>query len=140
MSFLADKQQIHAELMKLAHAGKITYYKDLGAAIGIPQQEPWRAKLDGISDDEKRKGKPDIADLLLNATTGWPSRISRQFTKGTPTPEQKRQHQSDLDAVFRHYCPGKPAPTLPLPKRRAQAAPPGIGYVPKPRAARSPDR
>jgi len=139
MSFLANKQQIHVELMKLARAGKITYYKDLGDAVGIPQQGPWRAKLDGISDDEKRKGKPDIADLLLNAKTGWPSRISRQFTNGAPTPEQKRQHQSDLDAVFSYYCPNKPAPTLPLPKRRAQAAPPGIGYVPS-RTARSPDR
>ena len=131
MSFLADKQQIHAELMKLAHAGKITYYKDLGAAIGIPQQEPWRAKLDGISDDEKRKGKPDIADLLLNAKTGWPSRISRQFTNGEPKPELKQQHQRDLNAVFSRYCPSKQAPTLPLPKRHAQATPPGIGYVRK---------
>ena len=26
MSFLANKQQIHVELMKLARAGEITYY------------------------------------------------------------------------------------------------------------------
>jgi hypothetical protein len=91
---MSYKQRVYAELMKLAHAGKITYYKALGGSVGIPQQGPWQPMLDGISDDEKHKGNPDIADLVLNATTGWPSRISKKFTKGTPTPGQKRQHQS----------------------------------------------
>jgi hypothetical protein len=117
-TYLADKQRVHAELMRLAHAGEITYYGMLGAAVGIPQRGPWKDILDGISDDELRKGNPDIADLVLNATTGWPSRISRQFTNGKPTPAQKQRHQSDLNAVFSRYCPGKPAPILPLPKRR----------------------
>jgi hypothetical protein len=78
----------------------------------------WTEVLDGISDDELAKGNPDITDLVLSATTGWPSRISRQFTNGKPTPQQEQKAQRGLDAVFSGYCPGKQAPKLPQRKRR----------------------
>ena len=98
--------------MRLARAGQITYYSALGAAVGKHARWPlWPIVLERISDDELAKGDPDITDLVLNAKTGWPSRI--QFTNGKLTPQQKQKAQSVLDAVFSHYCPGKQAPRLP---------------------------
>jgi hypothetical protein len=118
-TLLADKKSVHAELMRLARAGQITYYGALGAAVRKHAQWPkWTEVLDGISDDELAKRNPDITDLVLSATTGWPSRISRQFTNGKPTDQQKEKAQRGLDAVFSHYCPGKQAPILPQRKRR----------------------
>ena len=117
-TLLDDKNLVRAELMRLARAGQITYYGGLGAAVGKHARWPlWTDVLDGISTDELAKHNPDITDLVLNAKTGWPSRISRKFTHGKPTPQQKQKAQSGLDAVFSHYCPGKPAPKLPKPKR-----------------------
>jgi hypothetical protein len=116
-TFLADKKRVHAELMKLAHAGQITYYSDLGDAVGKHERWPlWTRVLGGISKCERKKRKPDITDLVLSAKTGWPSRISKKYTKGKPSPQQRRKAQRGLDRVFSHYCPGKQAPKLP--KRR----------------------
>jgi hypothetical protein len=118
-TLLADKKSVHADLMRLALAGQITYYGALGAAVGKHAQWPkWTEVLDGISDDELAKGNPDITDLVLSATTGWPSRISRQFTNGKPTDQQREKAQRGLDGVFSHYCPGKQAPILPQRKHR----------------------
>jgi len=118
-TLLADKKRVHAELMRLAHAGQITYYGALGAAVGKHARWPlWTRVLDGISDDELARGNPDITDLVLSAKSGWPSRISRQFTNGEPTPQQKQKAQLGLNAVFSRYCPGKQAPILPQRKRR----------------------
>jgi hypothetical protein len=112
-TLLADKKRVHAELMRLARAGQITYYGDLGAAVGKPARwSKWTEVLDAISDDEN----PDITDLVLSAKTGWPSRISRQYTNGKPTPQQQAKAQRGLDAVFSRYCPAKQAPKLPQPK------------------------
>ena len=117
-TFLADKKCVHAALMRLACAGQITYYGVLGTAVRKHARWPlWTRVLDEISDDELAKRNPDITDLVLSAKTGWPSRISRKFTHGKPTPQQKQKAQSGLDAVFSHYCPGKPAPKLPKRKR-----------------------
>jgi hypothetical protein len=111
-TFLADKNRVHAELIRLARAGHITYYSALGAAVGKHARWPLLPiVLERISDDELAKGNPDITDLVLSAKTGWPSRI--QFTNGKLTPQQKQKAQSILDAVFSHYCPGKQAPRLP---------------------------
>ena len=118
-TFLADKNRVHAELMRLARAGQITYYSALGAAVGKHARWPlWTQVLDEISDDERAQSNPDITDLVLSAKTGWPSRISRQFTNGEPTPQQKQKAQLGLNAVFSRYCPGKQAPILPQRKRR----------------------
>ena len=94
-TFLADKNRVHAELMRLARAGQITYYSALGAAVGKHARWPlWPIVLERISDDELAKGDPE-------------------FTNGKLTPQQKQKAQSVLDAVFSHYCPGKQAPRLP---------------------------
>jgi hypothetical protein len=113
----ADKKRVHAELMRLARAGEITYYADLGAVVGKPPRwSKWTEVLDGISDDELAEENPDITDLVLSATSGWPSRISRQYTNGEPSAQQQEKAQRGLDDVFSRYCPGKQAPKLPHPK------------------------
>jgi hypothetical protein len=62
-TFLADENRVHAELMRLARAGQITYYSALGAAVGKPARWPlWTLVLERISDDELAKGNPDITD------------------------------------------------------------------------------
>jgi hypothetical protein len=110
------KIRVRFELMKCARAGEITYYDELKAAVGMDVD--WTPVLDRISTEEILKGEPDITDIILNATTGWPGRISRKYTYVKPTPEQKEKAQRGLDAVFKRYCPGKQAPTLPLPRRK----------------------
>ena len=111
-TFLADKNRVQAELMRLARAGQITYYDSLGAAVGKHARwSLWPLVLERISDDELAKGNPDITNLVLSPKTGWPSRI--QFTNGKLTPQQKQKAQSGLDGVFGHYSPSKQAPRLP---------------------------
>jgi hypothetical protein len=111
------KGKIRNELVRLARAGKISYYRELGDVVGRGQR-PW-PELDEISDE----GRPDITFLILQANTGWPSRISKEFTEGKPTPKQKQAAQTGLNEVFKHYCPTKMAPTLPQPKRRRKLTP-----------------
>lgn len=112
--YQADKERVRAELKRLAHAGKLTYYGVLGNAVGKHARWPlWKNILDEISREEK----PDITFLVLNAATGWPSQIGYENTGGKPTLAQKQHAQAQLDAVFRYYCPGKPTPRLPQRKR-----------------------
>jgi hypothetical protein len=93
-TFLADENRVHAELMRLARAGQITYYSALGAAVGKPARwSLWTLVLERISDDELAKGNPDITNLVLSAKTGWPSRI--QFTNGKLTPSKNKRHNQD---------------------------------------------
>jgi hypothetical protein len=94
-------------VLRKLHAARFLLFDHIGFIL---------ESLDGISDDELAKGNPDITDLVLSAKTGWPSRISRQFTNGKPTPQQKQKAQSGLNAVFGRYCPGKQVPILPQPK------------------------
>lgn len=59
---------VRAELEKLARAGRVTYYKDLGATIGKPPRWTlWKAVLDEIS-----YTKPDVTIIVLQANSGWP--------------------------------------------------------------------
>jgi hypothetical protein len=117
LNYAADKARIRSELMKLAHAGKLTYYGVLGASVGKPARWTlWKTVLDEIS-LETPKPDPDITFLVLNAKTGWPGQIGFSPTGGKPTPAQKAQAQNELDRIFQRYCPGKPTPILPQPKR-----------------------
>ena len=110
----ADTERIRAELKKLAYVGKLPYYGVLGEAVGKHARWPkWTEVLDKISEE-----KPDITALVLNATTGWPSRVGYKYTNGEPTPEQKKLAREQLDAVFKRNCPSKAAPKLPQRKRR----------------------
>jgi hypothetical protein len=110
----ADREGIRTKLKKLAAAGKLTYYGVLGEAVGKHARWPlWTEVLDAIS-----REKPDLTSLVLLANEGWPSRIGYQNTNGRPTRKQKELAQRQLDAVFKHYCPGKSAPRLPQRKRR----------------------
>jgi len=116
--YVNDRKSVRSELIRLAYAGELTYYGQLGDAVGKHKQWPlWKRVLDEISHDETRQGLPDITFLVLNAVTGWPSQIGFERTDNKPTPEQQQQARMELDKVFRHYCPSKPTPTLPRRKR-----------------------
>jgi hypothetical protein len=57
---------VRTELEKLARAGRVTYYKDLGAVIGKPPRWTlWKAVLDEIS-----YKKPDVTIIVLQAASG----------------------------------------------------------------------
>jgi hypothetical protein len=100
--------------MRLARTGKITYYRELGAAVGKHERWAlWTRVLDEIGLEEG----PDITFLVLSARKGWPSRIGKKFMNEKPTSEQRQAAQSGLNEVFRHYCPSKTAPRLPQRKR-----------------------
>jgi hypothetical protein len=116
---MTDKERIRSELMRLGHAGELTYYGVLGASVGKHARWPlWKTVLDEISREETDKKKePDITFLVLNASTGWPGQIGFEATDGNPTPAQKQHAQKELDRVFRRYCPGKHTPILPQRKR-----------------------
>jgi hypothetical protein len=112
--YSAIKAQIEAELKKLAGAGKVTYYKDLGETIGKPARwAMWKRLLDDIS-----RNKPDITIIVLNATSGWPGQINYNPTDGKPTDAQKRFAQNELAKVFNAHCPGKPVPQLPIKRKK----------------------
>lgn len=101
---------VRSELEKLARAGRVTYYKDLGATIGKPARWTlWKDVLDEIS-----YMKPDISIIVLQARSGWPGQIDYSATNGKPTPAQKIFAQDELAKVFSAYCPGKPVPQLPI--------------------------
>jgi hypothetical protein len=101
---------VRKELEKLAHAGRVTYYKDLGATIGKPPRWTlWKAVLDEIS-----YAKPDVTIIVLQANTGWPGQIDYSATGGKPTPSQRKFAQDELAKVFNAYCPGKSVPQLPI--------------------------
>jgi hypothetical protein len=109
--YASDKARIQLRLMKLARAGKVTYYGTLGASLGKhPRWPGWKQILDDIRSEQK--GRPDITAVLLR-TEGWPGQIDGIATKGRPTPRQKLRAQTKLDQVFQRYCPGKPIPNLP---------------------------
>jgi hypothetical protein len=101
---------VRNELEKLARAGRVTYYKDLGATIGKPAKWTlWKAVLDEIS-----YTKPDVTIIVLLAGSGWPGQIDYSATNGKPTPAQKKLAQEELAKVFKAYCLGEPVPQLPI--------------------------
>src|SRR5438874_4852073 len=119
--YLNDRKRVRSELIRLACAGELTYYGLLGTAVGKhPRWPQWKRVLDEISYAEARQQMPDITFLVLNAKTGWPSQIGFESTDNKPTPEQEQKARTELDKVFRHYCPSKPTPTLP---KRKSASP-----------------
>lgn len=101
---------VRTQLEKLARAGRVTYYKDLGATIGKPARWTlWKDVLDEIS-----YAKPDITIIVLQASSGWPGQIDYSATNGKPTQAQKTFAQEELAKVFSTYCPGRPVPQLPV--------------------------
>jgi hypothetical protein len=112
--YATETALVRDELLKLACAGKVTYYTDLGAAVGKPPRWTlWRTILDKI-----RYDKPDITIIVLSAKSGWPSQIAYAATNGKPTDKQKRFAQDELAKVFALHCPGKPVPQLPIKREK----------------------
>lgn len=105
---------VRAELEELVRAGRLTYYRDLGAVIGKPARWTlWKEVLDTIS-----YTKPDITIIVLNAKSGWPGQIDYKATDGKPSIAQQQFAQAELTKVFAQYCPGKPVPRLPVKRKR----------------------
>jgi len=115
---LGTVEPARAELKQIVERGHVTYYKELGQKVGRHERWPkWKDVLDTMAHD-----RPDISIIVLNADSGWPGQIDgKPVIEGKPTPHQKVYAQEELDRVFKHYAPGKPTPTLPLPKRKNQA-------------------
>ncbi len=113
--YLGTIEPARNELKKLAAAGRVTYYKEIGSKVGRHERWPkWKDVLDTIAKDS-----PDISVLVLNAGSGWPGQIGgKPVIDGKPTDKQKEYAQAELDRVFKQYAQGKPTPTLPLRKRR----------------------
>ena len=42
------------------------FYKELGLLVRIPAPGPWKEVLNEISQEEKRKGLPDITYLVVS--------------------------------------------------------------------------
>jgi len=77
---------VRAKLQKLARAGKLAYYKDLGHEFNKPARwSEWKKILDEMS-----LTRPDISILVLNATSGWQGQIDYKATNGRPTEAQKK--------------------------------------------------
>lgn len=69
------KALIVTELRKRAEARETITYGKMGKLVGIAPQGPWKALLDEIGADEGATGRPDLACLVVNASTGLPSYV-----------------------------------------------------------------
>ncbi len=116
--YLGTVEPTRAELKQIVERGHVTYYKELGQKVGRHERWPkWKDVLDTIAHD-----RPDISIIVLNADSGWPGQIDgKPVIERKPSPQQKVYAQAELDRVFKQYAPRKPAPTLPLPKRKNKA-------------------
>lgn len=96
------KDAIRAELKRCARARRTISYSELGKAVGIPAQCPWKPVLDEISREETNTVCPDITFLVINKQTGLSSQIDFKSAKH-PTPEQRRKADEEIQKVFTHY-------------------------------------
>lgn len=96
------KDRIRDELRRCAAAGGTITYAELGRAVGIPAQGPWRPVLDLISSEEEAAGLPDITYLVVNRRTGFSSRI--QFKDAQPpSPEQVEASHRVQQRAWQQY-------------------------------------
>jgi hypothetical protein len=80
--------------MRLAHAGEITYYGVLGAAVGKHARWPLWTLLDGISDDELAKGLPASPILFSMQRLGGRVGYLDGLQRGTrPLSRNKKRNQ-----------------------------------------------
>jgi hypothetical protein len=92
------KEAIKAVLKDRARQRKTIRYGELGKAVGIPAQGPWKPILDEISREEK----PDITYLVVNKD-GLSSQIGYS-PANPPSDKQRRDADRVIAAVFAHYA------------------------------------
>jgi hypothetical protein len=102
--YMDRKDEIRAELLRLACEGKTIFYADLGLKLGIPARGPWKPVLDESSREETARGLPDITFLVINKVTGLPGQIDFKPAK-PPTLGQREMANEMIRQVFAHYRP-----------------------------------
>ncbi|MCW6509697.1 hypothetical protein [Lichenifustis flavocetrariae] len=75
MTSVDRKNCVVAELRGRAENRKTITYGEMGAMIGLASQGPWKVMLDGIAADERAEGRPDLACLVVRASTGFPGYV-----------------------------------------------------------------
>ncbi|ESZ05408.1 hypothetical protein X736_19795 [Mesorhizobium sp. L2C089B000] len=100
--YLELKDAIVRILRDRAKQRRTIYYSELGAALAIPAQGPWKPILDEISREETSAGRPDITYLVVSKTTNLPGQIGFTAAKPPSTQQTKRALET-IEAVFDHY-------------------------------------
>jgi hypothetical protein len=111
MPYLHKKDLIRNELLKCARASPMEFptCTIFGRRVGIPAQGPWESVLDQISREQTSRGQSDITFLIINKTTGYPSRVGF-VTRRKLTPGQKQHAHREVQKVIDQYNPGTPNP------------------------------
>jgi hypothetical protein len=112
--YLEKKEVIRNELLRRAKANPMQRptYAELGKAVGIPTQGPWRAVLDAIAKEELAACRPDITFLIQNSK-GYPSRIMFK-TKKKPDDKQKSYAVWRMQQIIDEYNSSEPNPFIAL--------------------------
>jgi hypothetical protein len=78
------------------------HYGELGKAVGMAAQGPWKPILDEIAKEETSQGRPDFTYLVISRQTGLPGQIGFESAK-PPTPEQRKMADEEIERVFAYY-------------------------------------
>jgi hypothetical protein len=102
-SQLAERKRlIRIALIKRALERQTIYYADLGQAVGMPAQGPWKDILDEIAKEETSQGRPDFTYLVISKQTGLPGQIGFEPAK-PPTPVQRKMADDEIQKIFAYY-------------------------------------
>jgi hypothetical protein len=89
-------------LTKYAMERKTIHYGDLGKAVGMPAQGPWKPILDELAKEERSQGRPDFTYLVVSKQTGLPGQIGFEPAR-PPTCDQRRMPDQEIHRVFDYY-------------------------------------
>lgn len=100
--YIEHKDAIVAILRDRAKQKRTIYYGELGAAIGVPAQGPWKPILDEISREETDADRPDITYLVVSKATNLPGQIGFKPAK-PPSQGQIQKALATIQKVFDEY-------------------------------------
>jgi hypothetical protein len=96
------KRRIRVTLLKHAMERRTIHYGELGQAVGMPAQGPWKDILDEIAKEETSQGRPDFTYLVISKQTGLPGQIGFEPAK-PPTAAQRKMADDEIQKVFQYY-------------------------------------
>lgn len=102
------KAAIRAVLEACARKCRTISYRELGHAVGIPVEGPWKPVLDQISREEVANSLPDITYLVVSRD-GLPSQIGFDPAK-PPSEDQLQRAVNEMKRIFAHYGCKQPCP------------------------------
>jgi hypothetical protein len=102
IKFAGRKDEIRAELLRLAMEGRTTTFSELGKKLGIPTQGPWKPILDEIRREEIGQGLPDLTLLVIAKQYGVPGQIAFQLSR-FPEKEQREAAREMIEKVLSYY-------------------------------------